>query len=193
MSTKFVRMKPYDPKRGHVRDNFKVTSWPKGPRFKADGTIYGINAECADYLGTLKQVPDHGELSPALFDVWETREDARKAVEAERRGAMGKIEDFRQEPASSKPPPLTFVQIDHSLSMPEPIHEVELPETKPAPESDGAAEVIDAESVSLKAGSEFDGFMPDEAALADAAATGETPQAPPAPKKPSRRRRTKRE
>lgn len=75
MDTLLVRLKPYDPRRGHVLRRYTYA----GIRFAVERGWYRVEKPVADYLRDVHQVPsdDH---SPLAFDVM-TEADA-KATEA---------------------------------------------------------------------------------------------------------------
>jgi hypothetical protein len=76
METFLVRLKPTDPKRGHVLRRFTY----RGIRFESARGWYRVEKEIADYLRTVRQV-DADPHSPLAFDV-ASEEDARR-LEAE--------------------------------------------------------------------------------------------------------------
>ncbi len=78
---KLVRIKPYDPKRGHVVRRYTVFSI----RFDETRGWYRVADEVADYLGKVHQAP-HDEDSPLVFDVC-TEAEAHALEEAERKKA----------------------------------------------------------------------------------------------------------
>jgi len=91
MEIRFVRLKPYDPRRGHVLQRYTY----RGIKFQADRGWYRVEKDVADYLRDVRQVATD-EHSPAAFDVC-TEEEARaidkqeKAAENKRKSATDNI------------------------------------------------------------------------------------------------------
>jgi len=78
---KLVRLKPYDPKRGHVIRRYTAFSI----RFEEARGWYKVADEVAAYLATVHQVPGD-EDSPLAFDVC-TEEEAQSLETAEKKKA----------------------------------------------------------------------------------------------------------
>ena len=78
---KLVRIKPYDPKRGHVVRRYTVFSI----RFDETRGWYRVADDVADYLGKVHQAP-HDEDSPLVFDVC-TEAEAHALEDVERKKA----------------------------------------------------------------------------------------------------------
>lgn len=87
METLLVRLKPYDPRRGHVLRRFTYA----GIKFQEERGWYRVEKNIADYLRTVREISTD-RYSPLAFDVC-TEEEARalEAAESEenkvRRGA----------------------------------------------------------------------------------------------------------
>jgi hypothetical protein len=88
-SVRYVRLKPYDPKIGHVlRSYFYAPADDRGrpapgaQRFEEKRGWYRVTAEVAKYLSTVHQVETNPR-SPLAFDVC-TYEQAQQIDEAER-------------------------------------------------------------------------------------------------------------
>ncbi len=80
METLLVRLKPYDPRRGHVLRRFTY----RGIKFHEERGWYRVEKAVGEYLRTVRQV--HGdEHSPPAFDVC-TDEEAR-ALDAQEKEA----------------------------------------------------------------------------------------------------------
>ena len=78
---KLVRLKPYDPKRGHVIRRYTAFSI----RFEEARGWYKVADEVAAYLATVHQVPGD-EDSPLAFDVC-SEEEAQRLETAEKKKA----------------------------------------------------------------------------------------------------------
>ncbi len=78
---KLIRIKPYDPKRGHVVRRYTVFSI----RFDETRGWYRVADDVADYLAKVHQAP-HDEDSPLVFDVC-TEAEAHALEETERKKA----------------------------------------------------------------------------------------------------------
>jgi hypothetical protein len=78
---KLVRLKPHDPKKGHVIRRYTAFSI----RFEEARGWYKVADEVASYLGTVHQVPGD-EDSPLAFDVC-TEEEAQRIETAEKKKA----------------------------------------------------------------------------------------------------------
>ncbi len=77
MQTLLVRLKPYDPHRGHVTKRYAY----RGAKFQADRGWYRVEEDVADYLRHVRQrIGD--EHSPKAFDVM-TPADADRLERAE--------------------------------------------------------------------------------------------------------------
>jgi len=63
METMFVRLKPYDPRRGHVLRRYTY----RGIKFHEDRGWFRVPKDVADYLRAVHQVPGD-EHSPLAFD-----------------------------------------------------------------------------------------------------------------------------
>ena len=86
MSTVLVRLRPHDPKRGHVCRSFTIYSM----RFKEKNGWYEVEQEVADFLRPLRQPPSGDRLpdeAPSLFEIRssieavEQEEDERRKLE----------------------------------------------------------------------------------------------------------------
>jgi len=124
MSTKLVRLKPYNPKRGCVIRRYTVY----GFRFEETRGWYEVSGTVAAYLETIHQIPTD-ENSPKAFDVCSPKE-AQVVENAERKATDEKAR--ASEPNLAASPrvmsgsgDLTTADLRHE---PEPEPE---PETKP--------------------------------------------------------------
>lgn len=91
METLLVRLKPYDPRRGHVLRRFTYV----GIKFQEERGWYRVEKAVADYLRSVRQLPSDKH-SPPAFDVCtEAEAKALEAGEAEeskvKRGATDDI------------------------------------------------------------------------------------------------------
>lgn len=86
--SKLVRLKPYNPKRGH--NLRKYTHSPTGKKFEEPLGWYRVEDTLAVYLATVKQNPTDSD-SPDAFDVVSEDEakaiDKREAKEKDKKGA----------------------------------------------------------------------------------------------------------
>jgi hypothetical protein len=78
---KLVRLKPHDPKKGHVIRRYTAF----GVRFEEARGWYKVSDEVAAYLATVHQRPGDDD-SPLAFDVC-TEEEAQRLEAAEKRKA----------------------------------------------------------------------------------------------------------
>lgn len=74
METLLVRLKPYDPRRGHVLKRYTYA----GIKFQEERGWYRVEKPVADYLRTVHEVPTDN-YSPLAFDV--CTEDEAKALD----------------------------------------------------------------------------------------------------------------
>lgn len=81
---KLVRLKPYEPKKGHVLQRYTAFSI----RFEERRGWYKVTDEVATYLGTVHQTPGDDD-SPLAFDVC-SEEDAQRMEAAEKKKAEDK-------------------------------------------------------------------------------------------------------
>lgn len=81
---KLVRLKPHEPKKGHVLQRYTAFSI----RFEVRRGWYKVSDEIANYLATVHQTPGD-EDSPQAFDVC-TEEDAQRMEAAEKKKAEDK-------------------------------------------------------------------------------------------------------
>ena len=78
---KLVRLKPHDPKKGHVIRRYTAFSI----RFEEKRGWYKVSDEVATYLATVHQAPGDDD-SPLAFDVC-TEEEAQRVETAEKKKA----------------------------------------------------------------------------------------------------------
>ncbi len=103
---KLVRLKPHDPKKGHVIQRYTAFSI----RFEEKRGWYKVSDEVAKYLATVRQ-RSGDEDSPAAFDVCD--EDEAKRIEAsekkraEERARAGSPNVAQPHDVSVRPPDLT--------------------------------------------------------------------------------------
>jgi hypothetical protein len=79
--SKLVRLKPYDPKKGHIIQRYTAFS----TQFEERKGWYRVSDGIADYLATVHQVPNDEDAAFA-FDVC-TEEEAKRLEAAEKRKA----------------------------------------------------------------------------------------------------------
>lgn len=77
METSLVRLKPYDPKRGHVLRRYTY----RGIRFVVERGWYRVSAAMAEHLEGVRQNPNNPQ-SPPAFDVVTEEEAQRLDAEA---------------------------------------------------------------------------------------------------------------
>lgn len=108
METLLVRLKPYDPRRGHVLRRFTYA----GIKIHEERGWYRVSKDVAEYLRGVHQIPGES-YAPLAFDVCtddeakalDTREDADARV---RRNATDEV---RLSPARAEPGAVTAVDI----------------------------------------------------------------------------------
>ena len=122
---KLVRIKPYDPKRGHVVRRYTVFSI----RFDETRGWYRVADEVADYLGKVHQAP-HDEDSPLVFDVC-TEAEAHALEEAERKKAEERAK--AAEPNVATPYDLTTADLGSHRSVAPAAPAMPAPPPPPAP------------------------------------------------------------
>lgn len=91
METLLVRLKAYDPRRGHVLRRYTFA----GIKFHEERGWYRVTRDVGDYLRTVRQVAE-ADYSPPAFDVYtdeearavDTREEAENKV---RRAAVDEL------------------------------------------------------------------------------------------------------
>ena len=84
MQTQLVRLKPHDPRRGHVMRRYTY----RGIKFHVERGWYRVEKPVADYLKDVRQVVGQ-EHSPPAFDI--CSDDEAKAIDAkEKEGAAPK-------------------------------------------------------------------------------------------------------
>ena len=87
METLLVRLKPYNPRRGHVLRRYTY----RGIKFHWERGWYRVAKAIAEYLRSVRQVPGD-EHAPPAFDVC-TDEEAKKLVSKEKDQAAADAED----------------------------------------------------------------------------------------------------
>ena len=112
METRLVRLKPHDPRRGHVLRRFSY----QGIKFHDDRGWYRVEKSVADYLGKVHQVPGEGH-TPLAFDVCTPKEaealdenekkeaSPRKSATDDIQVSVGRAEDTLTSSALSAAPP----------------------------------------------------------------------------------------
>lgn len=102
METLLVRLKAFDPRRGHVLRRYTYA----GIRFVAERGWYRVEKPVADYLRAVHQVPGD-EHTPLAFDVMTEAEakatEAREADAAKQRRSA--TDDLQVTVARTAPPP----------------------------------------------------------------------------------------
>jgi hypothetical protein len=84
MDTMLVRLKAYDPRRGHVLKRYTY----KGLKFLVEKGWYRVTLEVAEYLAGVRQVA-YDEISPSAFEVC-TEAEARALDEAAKKEEVGR-------------------------------------------------------------------------------------------------------
>ncbi len=99
METMLVRLKPYDPRRGHVLRRFTYA----GVKIHEERGWHRVTKQVADYLRGVRQVAND-EYSPLAFDVCTDEEakalDTREEVESKVRKSA--TDDVRLSPARNE-------------------------------------------------------------------------------------------
>jgi hypothetical protein len=80
MDTMLLRLKPFDPRRGHVLRRYTYA----GIKFHEERGWYRVEKRVADYLRTVRQQPADAH-APIAFDV--CTEDEAKAIDAKEKEA----------------------------------------------------------------------------------------------------------
>lgn len=101
----FVRLKPYDPSRGHIKKSFRMGAacgW--GDLLFEEGVLMEINAEAARWLEANVKQNDHQPGSGPAFDVWYSREAVAAALQNEYLATKQRVRKPSIKPQG--PPPL---------------------------------------------------------------------------------------
>ena len=99
METQLVRLKPHDPRRGHVLRRFTY----RGIKFHEERGWYRVDKPVADYLRTVRQVASDGH-SPLAFYVC-TDAEARDLDTREKEAAVTRkaaTDDIKVSPARAE-------------------------------------------------------------------------------------------
>ena len=113
--SKLIRLKPYDPKKGHVIRRYTAF----GVRFDEARGWYKVSDEVAAYLASVHQRPGDDD-SPAAFDV--CTDDEAKAMEAvekkkaEERARAAEPNVAQPHDVSARPADLTTADLPHPRS-----------------------------------------------------------------------------
>lgn len=211
----FVRLKPYDPKRGNLKETFRVGAAAGWNDFVFEaGRVVEINRSAAEWLRTVRQ-RDYDESSAAAFEIWETEAELVAALRAERIAALQRMQNSRPTVEEVQPPKLEVARYSQ-LDAPPSVHEMELrrlemaaltPEIQPGPQEQPEAEdmgpdttkVLDPlASNAIDPDSAFTDLAPtDEELLAqamdpdDSEPAEEQPEPPPLQTAPPRKRQAK--
>lgn len=105
MDILLVRLKPYEPRRGHVLRRYVVN----GVKFHEERGWYRVGKELADYLRTVRQV-EHDPYAQPAFDVCTEEEakatDVREQVEAQtKRAAIDAVAVTTEDLPRGRPSP----------------------------------------------------------------------------------------
>lgn len=108
METLLVRLKPYDPRRGHVLRRFTYA----GVKIHEERGWYRVSKEVAEYLRAVHQIPGEA-YTPLAFDVCTDEEakalDARE--DADTRVRRNATDDVRLTPARPEAGALTSADV----------------------------------------------------------------------------------
>ncbi len=125
---KLIRIKPYDPKRGHLVRRYTAFSI----RLEESRGWYRVADDVAEYLAKVHQAP-HDEDSPLVFDVC-TEAEAHALEEAERKKAEERAK--AAEPNVATPYDLTTSDLasHRGTARPEAVAAAAAPASVPVPE-----------------------------------------------------------
>jgi len=107
MSTCYVRLKPYDPKKGNVRERYRMGAacgW--GDLMFIAGELHELDARAGQWLKDNVLQQEHDPGSPKAFDVWFSREECAHALRQEKLAKLGRARKPFVDPNAGKPPKL---------------------------------------------------------------------------------------
>jgi hypothetical protein len=115
--TLLVRLKPHEPRRGHVLRRFTYA----GIKFHEERGWYRVSRDIAAYLKTVHQVPGD-TYTPVAFDVC-TDEEARQIEareESESKVRKSATDELKLSPARGEPGALTTADLPEQAPRPQP-------------------------------------------------------------------------
>ena len=119
-----VRLKPYDPSKGHLKKRFRVAAWRPKVVFEP-GIWHTVNEAAAAYLATKRS--HGGRDAPLAFDVVADQAAARRIIGEEKLAAMGRTVEHGK-PEAPTVPKLLGHSVADDLNF-EPTHDLELAES----------------------------------------------------------------
>ncbi len=115
-----VRLKPYDPSKGHLRKTWSVFGWKQG---FAEGDWHRIPAPNAEYL-RLTAKANNGRGAPCAFDIC-TVDEAKEVIRREKMERLGRTIDHGRPQEIHAPPDAGHTLAD-DFNAGEPEHDLEL-------------------------------------------------------------------
>lgn len=115
METAYVRLKPYDPKIGNVRQRFRMgaaAGW--GDLEFVEGQVMELDRTSAQWLYDNVLQVDYNPGTPKAFDIWYSKEELAKTLRAERLKRMGHPATVRRSLKVDRPPKLQHAEISHA-------------------------------------------------------------------------------
>lgn len=119
-----VRLKPFDPSKGHLKKRHSVAAWRPKVVFEP-GIWHTVNEDAAAYLAVVRS--HGGRDAPLAFDIVTDRAEARRIIGKEKLVAMGRTVDHGK-PAAPTVPELLGHSVADDLNF-EPTHDLELAES----------------------------------------------------------------
>ena len=138
----FVRLKPFDKSKGHLKKRHKICKWKDVPPFE-HGDWHDVSDEAGEYLATIRS--HGGRDAPLAFDVVDSRAAARRVIGAEKLAAMGRTTQHGKRDSPTVPDSSGHSVAD-DLNL-DPTHDIELSDSpvdalttpkKPAPKKPAA-------------------------------------------------------
>jgi hypothetical protein len=106
MAIAYIRLKPYDPAVGNVRERFRMGAacgW--GDLMFIEGQLMELDPAAAKWLHENVRQVEGRAASPRAFDVWYTKEDCAKALHREHLAKLGRTSSVMPQ-HMAKPPKL---------------------------------------------------------------------------------------
>jgi len=198
MSISYVRLKPYDPSRGNVRERFRMGAacgW--GDLMFIAGQLRELDTEAAKWLGEHVYQVDDRPSTPKAFDVWHSKEECAKALRQEKLESFGRAKPHAAVIRAHKPPELKHSEMS-DLDEPPATSDMEaemMANLKLASMGD-VQEDIDLGTMTTPSDfdgtvGEFDDIAPSDSSLASTAMADPEPPISPPKKRPGRPRKTR--
>jgi hypothetical protein len=111
----YVRLKPYDPKIGNVRESFRMGAacgW--GDLEFREGQVMELDAAAAQWLADNIYMVDYNPGTPKAFDIWHSKEELAKTLRAERMQKLGHPMTAQKTLKISRPPVPQYAEISHA-------------------------------------------------------------------------------